>query len=232
MGDGWTGDGWLAVMLRRFVEIGVVPVRVLRPYNPRVAASLAALRERCRLATEDITAHLDAWQRGDRGALDAAMPGLYQTLRSIAIQRLNREAGVVLTLEPTDLVHEAMARMLGAQKAYANRAHFLAVAALYMRSILTDRARAIVAGRRPGAGMSVAIDAIAEPGEPGVIDLLALDEALRRLEHDDARAARVLEMVWFSGMSQDEIAEVLRLSPASIGRDLRYARAWVNRALA
>lgn len=181
--------------------------------------------------SDDITSHLHAWRRGDHAALDAAMPGLYRTLREIAMQRLNRESGM-FTLEPTDLVHEAMARMLGSQKAFANQVHFLAVAALYMRSILTDRARAIRAGRRPGAGMTIAVDAIVAPGEHDVLDLLALDEALRRLEGEDARAANVLELAWFAGMSREEIGEALQLSPASVGRDLRFARAFVNNALA
>ena len=90
----------------------------------------------------EITRRIEAWQRGDRDALEDAMPGLYAELRKIALQRLSRE-GHAVTVEPTDLVHEAMARLLGSGKAFANRLHFLAVAALYMRSILTDRARAI-----------------------------------------------------------------------------------------
>jgi RNA polymerase sigma factor (TIGR02999 family) len=179
---------------------------------------------------EDITAHLQAWQNGDRRALDQAMPELYATLRQIAVQRLGREQGV-LTLEPTDLVHEALARVLGAESEPANRRHFLALGALYMRSILTDRARAIRAGRRPGAGLTVTLGHAQALHDGGALDLLALEDALHSLEAEDARAARVLELNTFSGMQRDEIAELLSLSVPTVDRDLRFARAWINRAL-
>lgn len=158
------------------------------------------------------------------------MPGLYRSLRQIALQRLARESRSV-TIEPTDLVHEAMARLLGSDKAFANRLHFLAVAALYMRSILTDRAREIAAGRRPMASMVVTLSAVGGQGDGDTLDLIALDQALTRLEAEDSRASRVLQLHIFSGMTRDEISETLALSPASVGRDLRFARAFVNQAL-
>lgn len=178
----------------------------------------------------DITARLEQWQRGDRSALEQVMPGLYQSLRQIALRRLAREQHG-LTVEPTDLVHEAMARLLGSGKAIANRLHFLAVAALYMRSILTDRARAILAGRRPAPGMGMTLGAIVD-GEPAtMLDLLALDQALNQLEVEDPRAARALELHSFSGMTVEEIAQLLELSAVTVRRDLRFARAFVNHAL-
>lgn len=180
--------------------------------------------------TDDITACLDAWGRGERDALESAMPGLYDALREIALRRLRREPGAV-TLDPTELVHEAMLRMLGPGKGYNNRVHFLAVAALYMRSILTDRAREIRAGRHVGAGMALTLDDRFPEEDRGVLDLLALDQALQRLEEEDARAARVLELTWFAGMTQEEVAEAMSLSLATVSRDLRFARAHVNRTL-
>lgn len=179
----------------------------------------------------DITAHLDAWRHGDRHALDAVMPGLYPKLRDIAAQRLAREHGA-LTLEPTDLVHEALARVLAADKTFGNRLHFLAVGALYMRSILIDRARAIQAGRRPGAGLAVTLGHADAVHDGGALDLLLLEDALQALEAEDARAARVIELSIFSGMPREDIAQLLGNSIATVDRDLRFARAWLNRALA
>lgn len=159
------------------------------------------------------------------------MPGLYQALRQIALQRLARESRAI-TVEPTELVHEAMLRLLGSGEAFANRLHFLAVAALYMRSILTDRARSVLAGRRPGPGMLVTLRTDAGLGDDAALDLAAFDQALQQLEIEDPRAARVLQLHSFSGMSREEIAECLALSPVTVGRDLRYARAFINKAMA
>lgn len=179
----------------------------------------------------DLATQLEAWRHGDRGALDAAISGLYPALRDIALGRLARESGMK-TFDPTDLVNEAMLRMLRADKPYANRLHFLATAALYMRSILTDRARDIQAGRRPRDNMTVTLGAIGADEPTGPVDLLALDQALSALEKIDEHAARALELSAFSGMTREEIAEVTARSRATIGRDLRFARAYVNRALA
>lgn len=182
-------------------------------------------------ATEDITAHLLAWRDGDARALDDAMPELYPVLRDIALQRLRREHGMI-TLDPTDLVNEAMARMLGGARQLNDRRHFLAVAALHMRSILTDRAREIRAGRRAGPGVAVTISRAVGLGDGGDLDLLALDDALQGLEAEDPRAARLLNLSCFSGMPREDIAELMDMSLATVDRDLRFARAWINRALA
>ncbi|MEO8995648.1 MAG: ECF-type sigma factor [Rhodanobacter sp.] len=180
--------------------------------------------------TVDITAHLDAWSQGDPLALEAAMPGLYEALRGMARQRMSNERGQQ-TLDPTDLVHEAMARLLGSGKAFQNRQHFLAVAALYMRSILTDRARAIQAGRRPVGAMVVTMGQADNVGSQGDLDLATLDHALTQLEELDPRAARAFAFAGFSGMTREEIADVLSVSVSSVDRDLRFARAWLNDAL-
>lgn len=175
----------------------------------------------------DITAQLAAWRDGDRQALDRAMPDLYIALRQIAAQRLSRESQAA-TVAPTELVNEAMARLLGTGKAFASRLHFLAVAALYMRSILTDRARDLRAGRRPGATMRVTLGENQNAVDDDALDLVAFDQALQHLEAEDARAAQVLEMHAFSGLSREEIAQVLVVSLPTVGRDLRFAYAFVN----
>lgn len=182
--------------------------------------------------TSDITTRLAAWRGGDSAALEPVMPELYDLLRQIAVQRLRGEADSV-TLDPTDLVHEAMTRLLGAGKAFADRAHFLAVSALYMRSILVDRARAILAGRLPGAQATITLGgAIDVPDDMGAMDVVALDQALRRLETLEPRAAAAMELAAFAGMEREEIAQTLSVSVPTVDRDLRFARAFVNRALA
>ena len=182
--------------------------------------------------TSDITTRLAAWRGGDSAALEPVMPELYDLLRQIAVQRLRGESNSV-TLDPTDLVHEAMTRLLGAGKAFADRAHFLAVSALYMRSILVDRARAILAGRQPGAQATVTLgSAVDVPDDLGAMDVVVLDEALRKLETLEPRAAAAMELATFAGMEREEIAQTLAVSVPTVDRDLRFARAFVNRALA
>ena len=182
--------------------------------------------------TSDITVRLAAWRGGDLAALEPVMPELYDLLRQIAVQRLRGEANSV-TLDPTDLVHEAMTRLLGTGKTFANRAHFLAISALYMRSILVDRARAILAGRRPEAQATITLGSAVEvPDDLGAMDVVVLDEALRKLEALEPRAAAAMEFAAFAGMEREEIAQTLGVSVPTIDRDLRFARAFVNRALA
>jgi len=179
----------------------------------------------------DITLRLAAWREGDRVALEPVMPELYGLLHQIAVQRLRGESDSV-TLDPTDLVHEAVARLFGAGKTFASRAHFLAVSALYMRSILVDRARAILAGRRAGRLATITIGSIADlSDDTGAMDVVVLDEALRKLEAIDARAAQAMELSAFAGMERGDIALALGVSVPTIDRDLRFARAFVNRAL-
>jgi RNA polymerase sigma factor (TIGR02999 family) len=180
---------------------------------------------------QDITQLLHAWQRGDRGALGAAMPGLYAALRRSAVRRLRGERG--LTLNPTALVHEALLRILGSQGDFASRAHFLGVAALHMRSILVDQARARGAAKRGNGVLHVTLGAGEEAAaRDGIVDLLALDQALRHLAEADPRAARVMEMSCFAGMEQEEIAAAVGISVPTVARDMRFARAWLNRELA
>ena len=178
----------------------------------------------------DITARLRAWRDGDASALDGAMRDLYPLLRDIASQRLRREHGPT-TLDPTDLVNEALARMLGGVREINDRRHFLAVAALHMRSILTDRARAIRIGRRAEPGVTITIGGALGLGHDGGLDLLALDDALRALEAEDPRASRLFSLQCFSGPPREDIAEIMAMSLATVDRDLRFARAWINQAL-
>lgn len=180
----------------------------------------------------NITGMLQAWRGGDRAALASAMPSLYDTLRRMAAARLRGEHDA--TLSPTGLVHEALLRLLGGAADFSSRAHFLAVAALHMRAVLVDQARARLAAKRGGGTVLVTLDADADVGnnDDGALDLLALDQALDQLDRQDPRAAQVMEMTCFAGMQREEIASVMGVSVPTIDRDLRFARAWLNRALA
>lgn len=179
----------------------------------------------------DITGLLHAWRSGDRAALGAVMPDLYDTLRRMAAARLRGESDV--TLSPTGLVHEAVLRLLGGDVDFANRAHFLGVAALHMRAVLVDQARARLAAKRGGGATRITLDAQCEPcGDADAVDLLALDQALTLLHAEDERAARAMEMSCFAGMQREEIAAAIDVSVPTVDRDLRFARAWLNRALA
>jgi RNA polymerase sigma factor (TIGR02999 family) len=181
---------------------------------------------------QDITQLLHAWHRGDRDALGIAMPRIYDALRRSAAQRMRGEREQ--TLSPTALVHEALLRMLGNDTDFVSRAHFLGIAALHMRSILIDHARARQAAKRGGGALHVTLGASGAGSAiaaGSVLELLALDQALTRLADHDARAARVMEMSCFAGMEQEEIAAAIGISVPTIARDMRFARAWLNREL-
>jgi RNA polymerase sigma factor (TIGR02999 family) len=137
------------------------------------------------------------------------------------------------TLEPNALVNELCVRLLGAEPiAYNDRAHFFALAAQTMRRILIDHARARVAAKRGGAQQRVKLSAVDGWQPPGHgEDLLALDEVLSKLETADARAARVVEMRFFGGLSEAEIADVLQVSVITVKRDWKAARAWLMASL-
>lgn len=183
-------------------------------------------------APPDLTHLLRRWREGDRRALDALMPAVYDELRAVAHRRLAAER-TGHTLQTTALVHEAYARMAGAEIGWRDRVHFFAVAARTMRRILVDYARARTAEKRGGAAVPLPLDDLAvEVGGSGdAFELLALHEALERLEAQDPRKARVIEAHIFAGLTYQETAEALAISPATVDRDLRLARAWLVREL-
>ncbi len=163
------------------------------------------------------------------------MPVVYNELRRIAASYLRRERPGQ-TIQATALVHEAYVR-LAAEKAHRwqNRTHFLAIAALSMRQILVQRARARHAAKRGGDPERITLDEQLIPAspqqEPGNIDVLALDAALHRLAALDAQQARIVELRYFGGLTVEETAEALDISPATVKRHWRVARAWLKREL-
>lgn len=177
-----------------------------------------------------VTQLLERARRGEPGAMDAALEHLYAEIKSIARMRM-RGCAPAHTLQPTALVNEALLRMVGRDEPWESRSHFLGVAALAMRSVLADHARARRAAKRGGGRTREPLDAAAAWFEENNLDLLALDEAMTRFSKIDPRACRIVEMRYFAGMTQPEIAEALALSLATVERDWAMARGWLRSEL-
>jgi RNA polymerase sigma factor (TIGR02999 family) len=162
---------------------------------------------------------------------NSLMPLVYDELRRVAAGYIRRERPGQ-TLQATALVNEAFVR-LAAEKTrpFANRTHFLAIAALSMRQILVQRARARKAAKRGGAPRRVTLEEGLVVGEGPGIDVLALDEALARLAALDAEQARIIELRYFGGLTVEETAEAVGISPATVKRQWAMARAWLKRAM-
>lgn len=182
-------------------------------------------------AGHDVTRLLLAWRAGDQAAFEALIPLVYDELRRLAHHQLRGERHQ-LTLQTADLVHETYARLVDSSRVqWQNRAHFLAVAAQSMRRVLVDAARARQAQKRGGDYARVDLDTeLIVAGAPDV-DLVALDDALRTLGAADARRARVVELRFFGGLTVEETAEVLGVSPETVMRDWKVARAWLYQQL-
>ncbi|WP_157745514.1 ECF-type sigma factor [Luteimonas chenhongjianii] len=181
-----------------------------------------------------VTELLRSWRQGDTDARDRLFEQVYGVLHAMASARLG--GGGDVTLRPTVLVHDALLRLMDRQYAVADGPHFLALAALKMRAVLVDHARARGAIKRGSGAINLTLshaDHEARTGSgPDVVDVLALHQALEDLDRHEPRAARAVEMVYFSGMSHSEIGAVLGVSIPTVERDLRFARAWLNRRLA
>jgi RNA polymerase sigma factor (TIGR02999 family) len=179
----------------------------------------------------DVTALLDEWTRGDRRALDRLLPLVYAELRRMAVRQLrNERAGH--TLQPTALVHEVYLRLVDQRNVdWRNRAHFFGVAAQVMRRILVDHARRHNASKRGDGLPRVSMDEANEAAAPDGIPVLALDQALDRLAGMDAELARIVELRAFGGLTIEEAACVLKISPSTAKREWRTAKAWLTREL-
>jgi RNA polymerase sigma factor (TIGR02999 family) len=176
-----------------------------------------------------ITRLLRAWSAGDAAAGDALMPLVYDELRRRARRYLRRERREH-TLEPTALVHEAYMRLVDQREAdWRNRTQFYAVAAVVMRRVLVDHARSHRAEKRGGSLFRVPLDEGMAQGEAREVDLMDLEEALVELAAHDTRQARIVELRYFAGLSIEETAEVVGISPATAKRDWTMARAWLYR---
>ena len=181
--------------------------------------------------SRDITGLLTAWSHGDEEALNGLMSFLYPELRRIARQHLGRRpAGQ--TLESAALANEAYLKLLRAGGIHCeNRVHFLALCSQIIRRVLVDHARNRGVAKRGGDAVRVPLDDARLGAQARGIELLALDEALESLSRIDARKSRVVELRYFGGLSVEETAEVLKISPETAKRDWRMAKAWLFAAL-
>lgn len=180
----------------------------------------------------DLTRLLHAWRNGDGLAFGAAIEQVYAELRRIAARRIGRQ-GESAAMSPTELVHEAVLGLLPTPMDFANRTHFLATLSLAMRAILVDHARARAADKRGGNRVRLSLSRLDSAGatDDAAFDLLALEEALTQLEAFDARCGQIMHLTYFGGLAQDEIAALLKVSVPTVKRDLRFARAWLLKAL-
>jgi RNA polymerase sigma-70 factor, ECF subfamily len=179
----------------------------------------------------DVTRLLVEWSRGDEKALDTLLPLVYSELQEMAHRYLARERRDH-TLQPTAVVHEAFLRLIKQRRVdWKSRSHFFAVAAQAMRRILVDHARARAADKRGGGQTLIPLDASFREEDSRAVDLIALDDALRKLEKLDRTKASVVEMRFFSGLTIDETAESLGASPSTVKRDWVLARAFLYREL-
>ncbi|HZS56863.1 MAG TPA: sigma-70 family RNA polymerase sigma factor [Bryobacteraceae bacterium] len=181
--------------------------------------------------SQDVTLLLAEWQKGDQRALDRLMPLVYDQLRRIAARYLHSERSGH-TLQTTALVHEAYLRLVGENRIqWQGRTHFFGVAATLIRNILVDHARTQKALKR-GAGIGkLSLDeAFAVPAENNAA-ILAVDDALRALSKIDPQQGRIVELRFFGGLTIEETAELLQISPSTVKRDWILAKTWIYRAL-
>jgi len=181
---------------------------------------------------QDVTSVLTELSRGDSQAADRLFPVVYGELRALA-KRLFVGQPANQTLQPTALVHEVYLRLVDqTQAGWLDRAHFMNIAAKAMRQILTDHARRRRAAKRGGDWARIALDEVGADSRQAQIDLLALDEALTELARLDERQARVAELRFLAGLTVQEAAAVLGVSPRTVELDWRQARAWLRWRLA
>ena len=178
----------------------------------------------------DLTGLLRAWAEGDLVARDRVVPVVYAELHRQARRYLGREAPGI-TLQTTDLVHEAYLRLVGQHSEWRSRAQFFGLAGQLMRRILVDHARMRGAAKRGGSAVQVSFKEEDVGHAAEEIDLVDLDEALVRLAARDPQQSRIVELRYFSGLAIEETAEVLGISPATVKRDWVMARAWLKREL-
>jgi RNA polymerase sigma factor (TIGR02999 family) len=179
----------------------------------------------------NVTQLLISWQKGDRRALDEMLPVVYNELKRVAKYYLSRERPGH-TLQTTALVHEAFIRMVDQQNVdWKNRAHFFSLASEMMRRILVNYARDRAAVKRGGNAQRISLSNLDEAAEQPNIDLIAVDQALNELAHEDERKARIVELKFFGGLTNNEIAEVMKISDATVEREWMVARAWLYRAI-
>lgn len=184
------------------------------------------------LSQQNITLLLEDCIKGKKGAVDELLPQVYNELRKISSKYLHDEYRNH-TLQTTELVHEAYIKLIGDQNiSWQNRAHFFGIAAQSMRQILVDHARKRKSLKRGEGKGNISLDEVFEVSEKTDDQIIALDEALKKLESLEERSSKIVELRYFSGLTIEETAEVLNISPATAKRDWNFAKAWLYREIA
>lgn len=181
--------------------------------------------------THEITKILQNWREGDKSAVDRLFPVVYNELKKQARVLMSKERGNH-TLQPTALVNEAYIRLVGVnQMSWEDRSHFFAFSATTMRRILVEHARKIATEKRGGKMQRLTLDNLQIADGQKATDLLELDEAMMNLAEFDERKAKVVEMIFFGGLNQKEIAGVLDVTEKTVQRDWKFAKLWLYRQL-
>ncbi len=184
-------------------------------------------------ATVQVTSLLSRWRDGDHGARETLLEAVYPALRAMAQKQLGGDSDH-FTLRPTELAHEAFLKLSDQRVCWENRDHFYAVAATLVRRVVVDYMRKRSSQKRGGTMPFVALDELTDADHPVLddsVDWLLVDEALVALEADDASLAQVVELKFFSGLKTDEIARVMGSSTATVGRQWRFAKAYLAKRL-
>jgi RNA polymerase sigma factor (TIGR02999 family) len=179
----------------------------------------------------EITELLVSWSSGDDQALEKLIPLVYLELRKFARRYMGRESPDH-TLQTSALINEAYLKLVDQRSLdWQNRAHFFAVAAKVMRNILIDHARGRRSTKRGAGAMKVTLNEVVKLTDERATELVALDDALKTLAEFDARQSQIVELRFFGGLSIDETAEVMKISPATVTREWRAARAWLRKQM-
>jgi len=180
------------------------------------------------LESPDVTQLLKDWTGGDEAAADRLMPLVHEELRRLAHQYMRREKPGH-TLQTSALVNEAYVRLVDQSKIqWESRAHFFGIAAPLLRQILVDQARRKNFAKRGGGAIRVSLDSANAIAQEQSANVMALDEALKTLEQTDPRKSQIVELRFFGGMSIEETAEALKISPGTVMREWTFARAWLR----
>src|SRR5687767_5522866 len=206
-------------------------LQLAQPFSVALRNSKARPMSTPTTPPHEVTQLLLDWNEGNDDALESLMPLVYKELRRLAHQYLRKErAGH--TMLTTDLVHEAYLRLVDQKRVrWQNRAHFFGIAANLMRRILVDHARGKRRVKRGAGAQRVSLNEATVKSRQSEVDILAIDEALTKLAQLDERKARVVELRFFGGLEVEEAAEFLKLSPVTVSRDWKMAKAWLHRAL-
>src|SRR5437879_6610601 len=179
-------------------------------------------------ATHEVTKLLKAWSDGDQSALDKLMPLVYEELHRLAHQHMRREKPGHM-LQTSALLNEAYLRLVDQSHVHwENRGHFFGIAARLMREILVDEARRRGYAKRGGGAIQVTLDEARTIAQEQSANVMALDDALKSLEQINSRQSRIVELRFFGGLSIEETAELLKVSPGTVMRDWTFARAWLR----